>query len=1206
MTRKDLIRDISVCQQSDLPHIADVRRGIESGDVAFTYLSEALPDGYLNLQILIPEPSDYPESHQCLILIDDSGEVPQALTQALEHVQESSSGKSLIPLVSEIAKILNEVLAQGTRHEPSSSRNEQQAEAEEESDGEFAAFDNVDNEADDDDIFFPDAEPLCVPSRSHGPQGKTSSSRAHDAVHSTRLRADLCAAKRAGFKVGVLGSLSARCILCISIRVVKLGISDEAMRAWSLQSSHYLVLMIRFRNGYRTLEDVSELNSLGDAVEMRVVLCRNYKPKAEDAFDAFENSRFSSRRGSVDDGTPSSTASSRLYTRENASVEPVFIAGPLNSLLRDRFPVIVRFRLSTLVPWHGAEQYIEEMQGKFHDRSEVMDNKYYQPESYNRVLSPVVAADSLAEAPSNPSLPLVAMQFVLRHFVRCTEFCLICHCRIDNTFEALKPYVCSKPLCLYQYLNLGFGPSIEYEILSQPHVVDLLVSFCYVSARQSRLKDFPVGLDLTVPLLQSGNEATTTKSHKFTATYDTKKSSIRFDQQRDAVCPVKVGQYIVFSSKGSTVYAHTRVESTSCYPLVSIGPQTLARKFANISDSRAATGMDNFSTESVPNEAEIEVSLYNHNFADLSSDEKRKCIAQLLDTLPSVIEIRHHLLKQDQVIHPTLKGFILPPVLSLLQWVIASNRSCIMQIDQILPHHSDTDAHRLATSSAIPEDYVRGMKSWLQFRFASGAPDKEQRFVDSVSSTCPDQNYPTLFAWHGSPLANWHSIIREGLHFKDTVHGRSYGHGIYMSRDLRTSLNYSGHSVVQHGTIANASLWPNSVLEIHTALSLQEVVNKTSQFVNSSPHYVVQHLDWVQTRYLFVQGGKTNLITDQARSATKVADDKDCIQDPVVAVSGEGGILKIPITAISKNRRPTMATGSDSQSSSKKVKHQASMDAKAAQDQEDDANSVLSDPEDRQLLEDPNDADTEMTDCEGDEVFHTPRSSVKRTLSGQAVTTSNVQSSTTMFRPGALDLTKLKMLQPPKDASPLTTRSLMKALKETMKVQENTPLQELGWYINRDLITNMYQWIVELHSFDKSLPLAKDMTDKGITSIVLELRFTNSFPFSPPFARIIQPRFLAFLAGGGGHVTNGGAICMELLTNTGWLLTSTIESVLLQIRMALSDEERPARLEIQGRSQSLSSSYGTHEAMEAYKRACRAHGWKIPDDFNTLAENDKP
>merc|ERR1711939_616088 len=106
----------------------------------------------------------------------------------------------------------------------------------------------------------------------------------------------------------------------------------------------------------------------------------------------------------------------------------------------------------------------------------------------------------------------------------------------------------------------------------------------------------------------------------------------------------------------------------------------------------------------------------------------------------------------------------------------------------------------------------------------------------------------------------------------------------------------------------------------------------------------------------------------------------------------------------------------------------------------------------------------------------------------------------------------------------------------------------------------MYQWIVELHSFPAKLPLATDMKAADITSIVLEMRFSNQFPFSPPFIRVIKPRFLPFAQGGGGNVTEGGAMCMEALTNNGWTAAQNIESLLLQVRMSICDEERPARL----------------------------------------------
>jgi ubiquitin-conjugating enzyme E2 Q len=174
-----------------------------------------------------------------------------------------------------------------------------------------------------------------------------------------------------------------------------------------------------------------------------------------------------------------------------------------------------------------------------------------------------------------------------------------------------------------------------------------------------------------------------------------------------------------------------------------------------------------------------------------------------------------------------------------------------------------------------------------------------------------------------------------------------------------------------------------------------------------------------------------------------------------------------------------------------------------------------------------------------------------------------------------------------------------------MHVQETHPPHELGWYIDPNLINTVYQWIVELHSFDSTLPLAVDLKAVGLKSIVLELRFSKDYPISPPFIRIIRPRFLGFLQGGGGHVTAGGALCMELLTNSGWSAVSSIESVLLQVRMAISSTEpKPARLESGQSSSKVMREYGVGEAVEAYLRACRAHGWEVPKDFEHMSRSE--
>lgn len=134
----------------------------------------------------------------------------------------------------------------------------------------------------------------------------------------------------------------------------------------------------------------------------------------------------------------------------------------------------------------------------------------------------------------------------------------------------------------------------------------------------------------------------------------------------------------------------------------------------------------------------------------------------------------------------------------------------------------------------------------------------------------------------------------------------------------------------------------------------------------------------------------------------------------------------------------------------------------------------------------------------------------------------------TDYVPGKLDYSTLPMLTQPAWATSSATKRLMKDFGELLKVQNKEALHELGWHVDEDKIENMYQWIVELHSFDPTLPLAKDMKTKNIQSIVLELRFGKEYPMSPPFVRVIRPRFLPFQQGGGGHVTAGGALCMSV------------------------------------------------------------------------------
>lgn len=71
------------------------------------------------------------------------------------------------------------------------------------------------------------------------------------------------------------------------------------------------------------------------------------------------------------------------------------------------------------------------------------------------------------------------------------------------------------------------------------------------------------------------------------------------------------------------------------------------------------------------------------------------------------------------------------------------------------------------------------------------------------------------------------------------------------------------------------------------------------------------------------------------------------------------------------------------------------------------------------------------------------------------------------------------LLAPPRNAFKGAKRRIQKALKAMLEEQKNASrLDELGWYIPPESIKdNIFQWVVELHSFDRDLPLAQEMKE---------------------------------------------------------------------------------------------------------------------------------
>lgn len=119
---------------------------------------------------------------------------------------------------------------------------------------------------------------------------------------------------------------------------------------------------------------------------------------------------------------------------------------------------------------------------------------------------------------------------------------------------------------------------------------------------------------------------------------------------------------------------------------------------------------------------------------------------------------------------------------------------------------------------------------------------------------------------------------------------------------------------------------------------------------------------------------------------------------------------------------------------------------------------------------------------------------------------------------------------------------------------------------------SIYEWNIRLRSVDPDSPLYSDLMvlkeKEGTDSILLNIMFKESYPFEPPFVRVVHPiisgPFAVWRCGGrsaasdessfpqtGGYVLVGGAICMELLTKQGWSSAYTVEAVIMQIAATL-------------------------------------------------------
>ncbi|XP_051548588.1 protein mono-ADP-ribosyltransferase PARP6-like isoform X3 [Myxocyprinus asiaticus] len=251
-----------------------------------------------------------------------------------------------------------------------------------------------------------------------------------------------------------------------------------------------------------------------------------------------------------------------------------------------------------------------------------------------------------------------------------------------------------------------------------------------------------------------------------------------------------------------------------------------------------------------------------HDPKSLAFNPKKRSYERLQRALESVtsireitqgpyVEIKKQMDKMDPLAHP------------LLQWIISSNRSHIVKLPS--------------------SRQLKFMHTSHQFLLLSSPPAKEARFRTARKL------HGSTFAFHGSHIENWHSILRNGLinasYTKLQLHGAAYGKGIYLSPISSISFGYSGMGKGQHHMVTKEELVQhynrvNTVLQCRptqsrflqsrnlNCVALCEVI--TSKDLQKHCNiWVCPISDHVCTRFFFVyedgQVGDANINTQDVR-----------------------------------------------------------------------------------------------------------------------------------------------------------------------------------------------------------------------------------------------------------------------------------------------------------------------------------------------------
>lgn len=414
--------------------------------------------------------------------------------------------------------------------------------------------------------------------------------------------------------------------------------------------------------------------------------------------------------------------------------------------------------------------------------------------------------------------------------------------------------------------------------------------------------------------------------------------------------------------------------------------------------------------------------------------------------------------------------------------------------------------NRLALVKLSSQNSIQNLSpSIRQYLITNQSPETEAYFSRQK------RKHGSFFAFHGSAIENWYSILRNGIRNLSNTHlmtaGAAYGVGVYAAENMQTSLGYCRMS-------GQGGEWAFSMLKnpMMNCMAIVEIINKPAYIKAVDSIYVVSNDKDMIIRYLLIfpcaDNASYNANAKTLALQTHYKTNHDFFKRQTELVKQ----IRMQ-KAIEKNRS----------------REQISQEAKRLFPEE-----VKSTPQDN--------IDSALED---------KLRKIESAYSGSGSATAN--------------------------------KRILQEYKYLLNSKECK-----GISVEFENDHNMYVWIVsiDIRSFEVSQELKKDFENYArrynrSEALVFEVRFDSNFPFSPPFVRVMRPRF-EFRT---GHITIGGSICMQSLTPSGWIPVRTVESIFIEILFNMA--EGGAKLD----SRSANVDYTMSEAQEAFNRVARQHSW---------------